>query len=173
MIGRRRLLGFALLLLLFQAASVSAIEPRRRLLVLDFELIDTSQEPVDQTAEHSRRLARTRDDIGAGLAARGVYDIVDRAPIAADIDAILKRTYIRTCNGCELSLATKAGADLVLTGVVNKVSTLILSMGVSIARASTGELIYHQGFDFRGDNDQSWARATKFFVNRIARDPPN
>lgn len=172
MIARRRLLGFALLLPLFRAGSVSADAPRRRLLVLDFELVDTSNEPIDQSAEHARRLARARDDISAGLAARGVYAIVDRAPIAADLDAILKRTYIRTCNGCEFSLATKAGADLVLTGVVNKVSTLILSMGVSIARASTGELIYHQGFDFRGDNDQSWARATKFFVDRIARDPP-
>ncbi|MBM3562382.1 MAG: DUF2380 domain-containing protein [Alphaproteobacteria bacterium] len=172
MIGRRRLLVFGLLLPLFRAASASSQEPRRRLLVLDFELIDTSNEPVDQSAEHAKRLARARDDIAAGLAARGVYDVVDRAPIAADLDAILKRTYIRTCNGCEASLATKAGANLVLTGVVNKVSTLILSMAVSIARASTGEMIYHQGFDFRGDNDQSWARATKFFVDRVARDPP-
>ena len=175
MIGRRGLLGLALLLSLplSQAATALAEEPRRRLLVLDFELVDTSNEPVDQSAEHAKRLARARDDIGAGLAARRVYDVVDRSPIAADLDAILKQTYIRTCNGCELSLARKAGADLVLTGVVNKVSTLILSMGVSIARVSTGELIYHQGFDFRGDNDQSWARATKFFVDRIARDPLN
>lgn len=173
MIGRRRLLGLALLLPLSAAAPALADAPRRRLLVLDFELIDTSNEPIDQSEEHARRLARARDDIGAGLAARGVYDVVDRTPIAADLDAILKQTYIRTCNGCEFSLAKKAGADLVLTGVVNKVSTLILSMGVSIARASTGELIYHQGFDFRGDNDQSWARAAKFFVDRIAREPPN
>jgi hypothetical protein len=170
MIGRRGLLGLALLLPLSPAAL--AEEARRRLLVLDFELIDTSNEPVDQSAEHAKRLARARDDIGAGLAARGVYDVVERATIASDLDAILKQTYIRTCNGCELSLARKAGADFVLTGVVNKVSTLILSMGVSIARVSTGETIYHQGFDFRGDNDQSWARAAKFFVDRIARDPP-
>jgi hypothetical protein len=170
MIGRRGLLGLALLLPLSPAAW--AEEARRRLLVLDFELIDTSNEPVDQSAEHAKRLARARDDIGAGLAARGVYDVVERATIASDLDAILKQTYIRTCNGCELSLARKAGADFVLTGVVNKVSTLILSMGVSIARVSTGETIYHQGFDFRGDNDQSWARAAKFFVDRIARDPP-
>lgn len=170
MIDRRSLLGFALLLPLSSAGFAEA--PRRRLLVLDFELIDTSNEPVDQSAEHAKRLMRARDDIGAGLAARGVYDVVDRAAIAADLDTILKQTYIRTCNGCELSLAKKAGADVVLTGVVNKVSTLILSMGVSIARVSTGETIYHQGFDFRGDNDQSWARAAKFFVDRIARDPP-
>jgi hypothetical protein len=161
MIGRRELLGLALLLPLAppQIASALAEEPRRRLLVRDFELIDTSNEPVDQSAEHAKRLARARDDISTGLGARRVYDVVDRALIASDLDAILKQTYIRTCNGCELSLAGKAGADIVLTGVVNKVSTLILSMGVSIARVSTGELIYHQGFDFRGDNDQSWARA--------------
>ncbi len=179
MIGRRSLLGLALLLPLslaaFQAAFQAALaeEPRRRLLVLDFELIDTSNEPVDQSAEHSKRLARARDDISMGLGARRVYDVVDRALVASDLDAILKQTYIRTCNGCELSLARKVGADFVLTGVVNKVSTLILSMGVSIARVSTGETIYHQGFDFRGDNDQSWARAAKFFVDRIARDPPS
>ena len=172
MIGRRRLLQLALLAPMSKAASALAEEARRRLLVLDFELIDTSNEPVDQRAEHAKRLLRVRDDLAAALAARRIYDIVDRAPIADDLDAILKQTYIRTCNGCELSLAKKAAADLVLTGVVNKVSTLILSMGVSIARVSTGGLIYHQGFDFRGDNDRSWARATTFFVDRIARDPP-
>jgi hypothetical protein len=97
--------------------------------------------------------------------------VVDRAPIQNDLDQILKQTYLRTCNGCEVTLARKAGADLVMTGIVNKVSTLILSMGVSITRASDGSLVYHQGFDFRGDNDQSYARAAKFFTERIARDP--
>lgn len=158
---------------LFPLAAHAQTGPKtgKRLLVLDFEIIDTSNEPVDQRADHARRLASVRDEIAAGLAARQTYVVVDRASIEKDLAEILGQTYIRTCNGCELTLAKKAGADLVLTGVVNKVSTLILSMGVSIARVSTGELIYHQGFDFRGDTDQSWARASKFFVERIARDP--
>lgn len=172
MIGRRRLLGLILFPPILRAGAAFADAAKKRLLILDFELIDTSNEPVDQHAEHAQRLARARDDIGAGLAARNVYEVADRAAIASDLDAILKQTYVRTCNGCEATLARKAGADLVLTGAVNKVSTLILSMGLSITRVSTGELIYHQGFDFRGDNDQSWARASKFFVDRIARDPP-
>ena len=83
----------------------------------------------------------------------------------------MKQTYIRTCNDCETTLVQKAGADLLLTGVVNKVSTLSLFMGGSVTQASSGELIYHQGFDFRGDNDASWARAAKFFTERIVRDP--
>jgi hypothetical protein len=142
----------------------------RRLLILDFEIVDTSQEPGDQRADHARRLAAARDAIASSLAARGVYEIVDRAPIQGDLDRIGAQTFLRTCN-CIGDLGRKAGADLVMTGLVNKVSTLILSMGVSITRASSGELIYHQGFDFRGDNDNSYTRAAKFFAERIARDP--
>lgn len=163
----RRALLFCAMTLPFAARA----DTLKRLLVLDFELLDTSQEPVDQSAVHARRLASTRDEIASGLAAKGVYDVVDRSIIAADIDEILKQTYIRTCNGCELTLGKKSGADLVLYGQVNKVSTLILSMGVSIKRVATGELVYRQGFDFRGDNDQSYARAAKYFVERIAREP--
>jgi hypothetical protein len=153
------------------ARTETGVRTGKKLLVLDFEIIDTSNEPVDQRADHVRRLAQVRDAIAAGLAERRTYDVVDRGAIQSDLDKILEQTYIRTCNGCEATLARKAGADLVMTGVVNKVSTLILSMGVSIARASSGELIYHQGFDFRGDNDQSYARAAKFFTERIAREP--
>lgn len=171
MLDRRRLIACAALLPLAAQAQEPWVKTGKRLLILDFEIIDTSQEPIDQRADHARRLAAARDAIAAGLAARGVYEVVDRAAIQSDLDEILKRTYIRTCNGCESALARKVGADLVMTGLVNKVSTLILSMGVSITRASSGELIYHQGFDFRGDNDTSYARAAKFFTERIARDP--
>lgn len=170
-LDRRRLIAAAALLLPFAARAEPAGRTGKKLLVLDFEIIDTSNEPVDQRADHARRLAGVRDAISSGLAARGTYDVVDRGAIQDDLDQILRQTYIRTCNGCETTLAKKAGADLVMTGVVNKVSTLILSLGVSITRASSGQLIYHQGFDFRGDNDQSYARAAKFFTERIARDP--
>lgn len=172
-LDRRRLIGAAALFPFAASESRAESGPKtgKRLLILDFEIVDTSGEPVDQRADHARRLVQSREAIAAGLSARGTYDIVDRAPIQAEIDDILKQTYIRTCNGCEISFARKAGADLVMTGLVNKVSTLILSMGVSLTRVSSGELVYHQGFDFRGDNDQSWARAAKFFTERLARDP--
>lgn len=168
----RRILLLGLGLLPFAARAEETPVTRKRLLVLDFEIIDTSNEPTDQREDHARRLAQVRDYIAKGLAERKTYDVSDRAPIEDEIASIVKQTYIRTCNGCEIALAKKVGADLVLTGTVNKVSTLILSMGVSITRASTGHLIYRQGFDFRGDNDNSYARAAKFFVERIAREPP-
>lgn len=168
-LDRRRLIA-ATALLPFAARAQAGVKTGKRLLVLDFEIIDTSNEPVDQRAEHTRRLAGVRDAIASGLAAQGTYEIVDRAVVQEELDRTLAQTYIRTCN-CAAALGKKAGADLVMTGLVNKVSTLILSLGVSITRVSSGELIYHQGFDFRGDNDQSYARAAKFFIERLARDP--
>jgi hypothetical protein len=170
MLDRRSLIAAAALLP-FAAEAQTGPKTGKRLLVLDFEIVDTSMEPVDQRADHARRLEAARDAIASGLAARGTYDVVDRAVVQNDLDRILKQTYIRTCNGCIVDLGKKAGAELVMTGLVNKVSTLILSMGVSITRVSSGELIFHQGFDFRGDNDTSYARAAKFFAERIARDP--
>lgn len=177
-LDRRRLIGAAALLPFAAAAQTAAaptaapdgVRTGKRLLVLDFEIVDTSNEPADQRADHARRLAAARDSIAAGLAARGTYQIVDRAVIGGELDQILGRTYLRSCN-CVADLGAKAGADLVMTGLVNKVSTLILSMGVSVTRASSGEVVYHQGFDFRGDNDNSYARAAKFFTERISRDP--
>lgn len=168
MIDRRLfLLGVAMLPFAARAGSKTG----RRLVVLDFEILDTSQEPVDQRADHARRLARMRDDVESGLAAKGVYSIIDRAVIADDLDAIQKMTYVRTCNGCEFTLGRKAGADFVMLGQVNKVSTLVMSMDVWIKSVATGEMLYHQRFDFRGDNDNSWSRTTKYVVERIARDP--
>lgn len=143
----------------------------KRILVLDFDIVDTSQEPIDQRADHARRLVRMRDNVASGLATKSVYEVVDRAVIAADLDRIQQQTYVRTCNGCELTLGRKANADLVLLGQVNKISTLIMSMDVTIKSVTSGDMLFMQRFDFRGDNDNSWFRTTKFVVERIARDP--
>lgn len=154
-------------------AETGAAETRtgKKILVLDFEIVDTSNEPGDQRADHARRLIAARNAIEVGLRAHQTYIVADRAPIEADIAEILKKTHLRTCNGCERELAAKVGADLVMTGVVNKVSLLILSMGVTIARVASDETIYHQGFDFRGDNDRSYEKTGKYIADRLARAP--
>lgn len=158
-----------------EAAGVGAplIGPKtgKKILVLDFEMIDTSNEPTDQREDHARRLQIARDAIAHSLSAHETYVVLDRTPIQSDIEAVLKQTYLRTCNGCEFDLARKLGADLVLLGVINKVSLLILSMNISILRVADRELIFHQGFDFRGDSDRSYEKTGKYIADRLARTP--
>ncbi len=86
-----------------------------------------------------------------------------------ELDAILARQFLRSCNGCEIDLARRAGADLVMLGNFNKVSTLVGSMEIKIKDANTGGIVYARTFDFRGDTDAAWLRAGKFFLDELRR----
>jgi len=165
-------LGACLLLVMLALAGAPAASASAapRLLVLDFELVDTSGEPVDRAAEHARRLARVRDAISESLAREGRYEIVDRRAIRADLDALLEHQYLRSCNGCELPLARRAAADLVMLGKFNKISTLIGSMDIVVKDANSGAVVYAQTFGYRGDTDEAWLRAAKFFAEAFRRE---
>jgi hypothetical protein len=154
----------ALCAFFWATAGVAAAAERPRLLVLDFELVDTSSEPIDHRAEHARRLVVVHDYIASALAARELFELADSAPVRAKIDSILVHQYLRSCNGCEFALAHDASADLVMLVQFNKISTLIGSMDVLIKDAKTENAVYHQVFGFRGDTDEAWMRAAKYFV---------
>lgn len=163
--SRLRLLALVIWCLALPAAASAA---PRGLLLLDFEIVDTSNEPVDHHAEHARRLRLARDAISDALAAGRAFRIVDPAPIRGALDRILEHQYLRACNGCELDLARSAGADLVLLGRFNKISTLIGSMSIAVEDARSGALLYAQSFGFRGDTDEAWLRAAKFFAEKLS-----
>jgi hypothetical protein len=166
----RSILWFCLIAFVSMFLGARAVDaaPLRRLLVLDFEIVDTSNEPTDHRSEHAKRLHLVRDAIASELAARGLYEIADRKVIGGELDAILEHQFLRTCNGCELALARQARADLVMLGKFNKISTLIGSMDILIKDVTTGAVVYVQTFGFRGDSDQAWLRAAKFFVDGFA-----
>jgi Protein of unknown function (DUF2380) len=169
MIGRIVRLAALITALAVPAAHAAGAEPQQRLLVLDFEILDTSGEPIDHRAEHARRLRLIRDSIAQQLADAKIYTIADRELVRVDLDAILARQFLRSCNGCELDLARRAGVDLVMLGNFNKVSTLVGSMEIKIKDANTGGIVYARAFDFRGDTDAAWLRAARFFIDELRR----
>lgn len=163
-----RNLTFALAAMLL-ATQNSAATNSKHLLVLDFEIVDTSNEPNDHRLEHARRLVLIRDAIANELAERQAFEVVDASPIRGDINRILAQQYFRSCNGCELPLARRVGADFVMLGKFNKISTLIGSMDIVVKDAETGEAVYAQTFGFRGDTDEAWLRAAKFFAEGYSK----
>lgn len=141
----------AVLAVLHPAAAAG--DGRSRVLVLDVELFDTSGEGV--APEHAPRLAAASRHLRDLLAQAGTLDVV--APAG-------ETPRIRTCNGCEITLARDAGADFVVTGLVHKVSTLILSITIEVRDAATGALVAGGAADIRGDNDRSWLRGIGWLV---------
>jgi hypothetical protein len=134
--------------------------------VFDFELLDTSlQGEVDGARDDEKaRLMQVGDQLRKGLADSGKFIIVDIAPV----NAAAHEKHLQACGGCDVQFAQDLGADLSITGEVQKVSNLILNMNVYLRNAHTGRLVTSMSADFRSNTDESWARAMSFLLrNRL------
>jgi hypothetical protein len=135
--------------------SVGAAE--QSVAMFDFELIDTSLEAETNRPrdDEQARLARLGDQLRRHLARSGRFTVVDIAPVAG----LARASNLHACCGCDASLARQVGAELSITGTVQKVSNLILNMNVFVRDASTGQGLAAMSVDLRGNTDESWLRA--------------
>ena len=154
----------ALMLTLMISAPAHADPPKVAL--FDFELVDTSlQGEVDgPRADEHDRLMRVGDQLRKELAESGKFRVLDISPVNAAAHA----SNLQACGGCDVQFAQQLGADLAITGVVQKVSNLILSINVYLRDVRTGRLVASMSVDLRGNTDESWSRATSYLVrNRL------
>ena len=90
--------------------------------------------------------------------------MVDIAPV----NAAAHDSNLQACGGCDVKFARQLGADLALTGVVRKISNLILNINLFVHDVSSGRLVATMNADMRGDTDESWSRTTNYLVrNRL------
>jgi Protein of unknown function (DUF2380) len=68
-----------------------------------------------------------------------------------------------------MRLAQRIGAELAITGTVQKVSNLILNMmNIYVRDASSGASIAAMSADMRGNTDETWSRTLDWLVrNRL------
>lgn len=141
-----------------------------RVAVFDFELIDTSLEgEVNGTrADEIERLAMISDLLRQKLEESSRYVVVDETPAATQI---ANAGYLYGCNGCEANMARDLGAELAITGTVQKVSNLILNINLYVRDAATKKRLRAMSADIRGNTDQSWSRGLSYLVrNRLLKE---
>jgi hypothetical protein len=67
-----------------------------------------------------------------------------------------------------VKLAEKLGADIAITGLVQKVSNLIINMNIYLHDVHTGKPIGAMSADMRGNTDESWTRTMEWLIrNRM------
>ncbi len=105
--------------------------------------------------------------ISALMTESGRYQVLDLAPVAGEI---AKAGNFRGCNGCDAEIARKLRATLSVTGVVQKVSNLILNINIYVRDARSDELRQVMSADIRGNTDRSWERGVRWLVrNRLLK----
>jgi hypothetical protein len=147
--------------MLMGATAARAAEPPR-LAVFDFEMIDSSLdgEMHGKRADEQDRLMRVGDQVRKELGESGKFRIVDIAPV----NVAAHQSNLQACGGCDVELARQLGADLEITGVVQKVSNLIINITMYVRDAHTGGLVAAVNADMRGNTDESWSRATRYLI---------
>ena len=138
----------------------------QRVAVFDFELIDTSLEGEARgtRADEQARLVHVSEQLRLRLAGSGRFTVVDIAPVASEA----KAQNLQSCGGCDVDLAKRAGADLAVTGTVQRVSNLILNMTIYVRDASSSATVAVMNADMRGNTDESWSRTLDWLVrNRL------
>ena len=153
----RRIVAAGCLGLVLAGATGAAVAAP--LTMMPVRLLDTSGEGGD----HAARQALMGDALAVAWAeaeggARG--PTLTPATVAAECpDA---------APACLLALASRSGHGPAAFLVVQKASTLILTLYASIVDPATGRLIAHRELSFRGDNDTAWQKAGTFAGRSLA-----
>jgi Protein of unknown function (DUF2380) len=151
-------------LMLLASAPVQADPPKAA--VFDFELVDSSLqgEVNGPRTDEQDRLIRAGDQLRKGLAESSKFHLVDISPV----NAAAHGSDLQACGGCDVQLAQQLGADLAITGVVQKVSNLILNINIYVRDVHSGRVVAVMSADMRGNTDESWSRTMSYLLrNRL------
>ncbi len=135
-----------------------------------FSMDDTSLQGSEQGLSDAEkaRLKSLDTILTRMLTATGKFVPVDTGKLPAgtlaQVTAAGAQLKVWDCNGCDVDLAQKLGAQVSVAAWVQKVSRLILNVNVTIRSVPGNRLLYGGSVDIRGDTDESWQRGLRYLV---------
>jgi hypothetical protein len=130
--------------------------------VFPFDIHDAQQdgEIVPQyNPEDLRRLKLIAEELKTLMQKDGKYAVVDLGPQVKEIEAAAP---FQQCNGCEVPIAKEAGADIAVTGYVDKVSDALINLAIVARDTKTGELTKTMSASINGNTDDLWLHGVRY-----------
>ena len=146
-------------------ASAATAHAAPKAAIFPVELVDVSLEGElsGPRADEANRLVLATEELRRLAAHETGYEVLDLGSIKSDLD---KAAPLYKCNGCELDLARKAGADVAITATVRKISNLVLVFHIHVIDVASGNLTKVYRVEMRGNTDESWLRGVRWLVTR-------
>lgn len=142
--------------------SVSPVLAAQKIAIFPFDMRDAQQEgeivPQFQD-EDLRRLKVVADELKSLMTKDGRYELVDLSPVSADVEKALP---FSKCDGCDKEIAEKVGADLALTGFVDKLSDALISLQLFVKDVKSGEMKKTMSAEIRGNTDELWLHGIRW-----------
>ena len=130
--------------------------------IFPFDIRDVSQEgelvPQLQQTDLDR-MKLVAGELKTLMEKDGTYEVVDLSPLAAEIE---KAAPIVACAGCEAELGKKAGAELAVSGYVDKLSDALISLQLYARDTTTGKLTKSMSAEIRGNTDELWLHGIRW-----------
>lgn len=154
--------------LLWLPAAASAAQ---KVAVLPFDLVLQKSEEdffvgkAGPTPEEEKRLDLVHQELEKLLVADGRYQPIDLSSIKDELKAAAP---IHECNGCEIDLAGKVAAELVMTSVIDKISETHLSLNIAVIDVAKSKLVRNASVLIQGNTDEAWLQGIKWIAkNRL------
>ncbi|HXE01153.1 MAG TPA: DUF3280 domain-containing protein [Hyphomicrobium sp.] len=158
---------------LFAVLIVTPAAAATKAAVFPFDIRDVSQEGelIPQlNTEDVRRLKLVADELKTLMQKDGKYEVVDLTSQAKEIEAAAP---FDKCDGCEVPIAKEAGADVAVTGYVDKWSDALLSISLVTRDTQTGKLTKTMQAQINGNNDDLWLHGVRYlWKNRFNAEAP-
>jgi hypothetical protein len=135
--------------------------------IFPFELIDVSLsgQYVGPDPAETQRLTLITEELRKLAARDAGYEVLDLSGLTDDI---AKAAPLHQCNGCDVDLARRAGAEIAIMGTVRKVSNLVLEVHLFVSDVKDGKLTKVQRVDLRGNTDETWLRGVRRLAANLA-----
>lgn len=149
---------YALLFLMLVTPAFAAT----KVAVFPFDFHDPQQdgELIPQNdPEDLRRTQLVTDELKALMGKDSKYQVVDLSSKSKEIEAA---SPFQKCDGCEVPIAKEAGADIAVTGYVDKLSNASIMLQIVARDTKTGKPMKTMSATINGNTDDLWLHGVRY-----------
>jgi hypothetical protein len=149
---------YALMFLMLVSPAIAAT----KVAVFPFDFHDPQQdgELIPQNdPEDLRRTQLVTDELKSLMGKDSKYQVVDLSSKAKEVEAA---SPFQKCDGCEVPIAKEAGADIAVTGYVDKLSNATIMLQIIARDTKTGKPTKTMSATINGNTDDLWLHGVRY-----------
>ncbi len=141
-------------------AAPSAAVQKIAIFPFDIRDIEIEGDPFAKPKDEDlRRMKLVATELKTLMEKDGKFAVVSLEPLAKEVEAA---SPFNKCDACEVPIAKQAGADLAVTGYVDKLSDALISLQLFAREAESGKLVKAMSAEIRGNTDELWLHGIRW-----------